>query len=87
MRVRFGKAFLHGGRRCFTQQAEDHNPDAAEDKARNDFIQAQPANCFQTITVTAPMIIPASAPLRVMRDHITENSTTGPNAAPKPAHA
>ena len=31
MRVGFSKAFLHGGRRGFTQQAEHHDADAAED--------------------------------------------------------
>ena len=43
--------------------------------------------CFQMMTVAAPTTMPASAPLRVMRFHPSENSTTGPNAAPKPAHA
>ena len=44
-------------------------------------------NCFQTITVTAPTMMPASAPLRVMPFQSTENSTSGPKAAPKPAQA
>ena len=39
------------------------------------------------MTVTAPTNIPASAPLRVIRGESKENSTTGPNAAPKPAHS
>ena len=85
--VRFGEASLHLGGGRFTQQAEDHNPQATKDKAWDDFYRPSQPNCFQIMTVKAPMIIPASAPLRVIRDHITENSTTGPNAAPKPAHA
>ena len=44
-------------------------------------------NSFHTTTVTAPTSMPASAPLRVMRFHSSEISTTGPNAAPKPARA
>ncbi|CDA03137.1 unknown [Klebsiella variicola CAG:634] len=43
MGIRFGEALLHAGRRRFIQQAKDHNPQATEDKARNNFIQAQPA--------------------------------------------
>ena len=43
MGVRFGEASLHLGGRRFTQQAEDHNPQATKDKAWDDFIQAQPA--------------------------------------------
>ena len=46
MRICFSKAFLHGGRRGFTQQAEHHDPDATEDKAWNDFVQAQPRELF-----------------------------------------
>ena len=42
---------------------------------------------FQMMTVTAPTTMPASAPLRVMRGHISDSSTTGPKAAPKPAQA
>ena len=98
--IRFGKALLHAGRRRFIQQAKDHNPDAAEDKARNDFIQAQPAKLLpddhgQGYVVFYSIMwkkileftISASAPLRGMREHITENRTTGPKAAPKPAQA
>ena len=45
------------------------------------------ASATSKTTVTAPTRIPASAPLRVMPFQITEISTTGPNAAPKPAQA
>ncbi|MNH44077.1 hypothetical protein D3C79_1061340 [compost metagenome] len=45
------------------------------------------SNFFHRITVTAPTMMPASAPLRVMPFHSTEISTTGPKAAPKPAQA
>ncbi len=46
MGVRFGKALLHGCRRGFAQQAEDHDAQTAKDKARDDFIQAQPTELF-----------------------------------------
>ena len=42
---------------------------------------------IQSKTVIAPVIIPANAPLRVIRAQNTENTTIGPNAAPKPAQA
>ena len=38
-------------------------------------------------TIAPPVIIPASAPHFVVRFQNRENSTTGPNAAPKPAQA
>ena len=44
-------------------------------------------NCFHTSTVTAPTMMPASAPLRVMPCQNTDKMMTGPNAAPKPAQA
>ncbi len=47
----------------------------------------QPNRFFHRITVAAPTIMPASAPLRVIRFHSRENSTSGPKAAPKPAQA
>ncbi len=46
MRVRFSKTLLHGRRWRLAQQAEDHNPDTAEQEARDDFIQSQPAELF-----------------------------------------
>ena len=42
---------------------------------------------FQMNTIAPPEIIPASAPMRVVRFQNSANSTTGPKAAPKPAHA
>ncbi len=47
----------------------------------------RPMNSFQTTTVMAPTSMPTSAPLRVMRFHSSEISTTGPKEAPKPAQA
>jgi hypothetical protein len=43
--------------------------------------------CFQTTTVTAPTMMPASAPLRVMAGQNSDRMMTGPKAAPKPAQA
>ena len=40
-----------------------------------------------TISTTAPTIMPASEPLYVRRFQNSERITTGPNAAPKSAHA
>src|SRR5690606_34416769 len=45
------------------------------------------AICFQAITTTAPLTMPASAPLRVIRPQNSDSTSTGPNAAPKPAQA
>ena len=42
---------------------------------------------FQTNTITPPETIPAMAPALVVRFQNSANSTSGPNAAPKPAHA
>ncbi|MNF57073.1 hypothetical protein D3C84_385860 [compost metagenome] len=47
----------------------------------------QPKKFFQTTTVTAPRIMPARAPLRVMPFQTSDRITTGPKAAPKPAQA
>ena len=44
-------------------------------------------NCFHTSTVTAPVMMPASAPPRVMRLQNSDRMITGPKAAPKPAQA
>ena len=46
MRIRFRKALLHRCRRRFTQQAKHHNTEAAEDEARDDFVQAQSRELF-----------------------------------------
>ena len=42
---------------------------------------------FHTKIEIPPLIIPASAPYRVVRFQNSENSMTGPKAAPNPAHA
>ena len=40
---------------------------------------------LQKITTTAPMIIPAKAPFKVMRFQNSDRIISGPKAAPKPA--
>ena len=42
---------------------------------------------FQMNTIAPPEIIPASAPCQFERLQKRANNTTGPNTAPKPAHA
>ena len=42
---------------------------------------------FQMKTTAPPVIMPASAPCLFARFQKSEKSITGPNAAPKPAHA
>ena len=42
---------------------------------------------FQIKTIAPPASIPATAPARVVRFQNSENSISGPKAAPKPAHA
>src|SRR5574344_534329 len=42
---------------------------------------------FQTKIITPPVINPAIAPCLFDRFQKSERSTTGPNEAPKPAHA
>ena len=42
---------------------------------------------FQTNTITPPVIIPAKAPCLLERFQNRASRTTGPNVAPKPAHA
>lgn len=46
MRVRFCKAFLHRCCRRFAKQAKDYDPQAAENEARDNLIQIQPAILF-----------------------------------------
>jgi hypothetical protein len=46
-----------------------------------------PVSMDQTITVTAPTMIPARAPFLVIRFQKRLRIMTGPNAAPNPAQA
>ena len=91
----FGVVFRFGGietllrfSRRFAAGSSPRQSRCWQTGSRDDFIQVEPY-CFQISTVTAPIIMPASAPLRVMRfqhteqHHRTECST---KACPGVAH-
>src|SRR5699024_4359530 len=44
-------------------------------------------SAIHTMTVTAPAISPATAPVPDMRFQVSDNTIIGPKAAPKPAQA
>ena len=93
------QSFLHLGEierisssGSLVSRGNHHNHDAGNQECRQQLIDIKraaqrPDQQVQINTVAAPESIPAMAPARVVRFQKSENSSSGPKVAPKPAQA